>query len=290
MTEQAYIFELSEQSFGSAAVLNSHKIPVLVEFMAVWSGPCVMMADRLSDLAREFAGRFIFAKVDVDEQEGLKQQYQVENVPTLLVFRDGEVVRTETGEMQEAELRALLKDYGVFRESDELREQARQKHLAGDAQAAVMLLTEAIRKDPANLRVALDMVQVFIDIGEHDQARDLFERIPEKERQGEMGKAISGQLLFIDLAAKTEGLENLRQRLLGNPDDHDARFDLAICQVAQHDYASAMDDLFLILQSDPDFRQGAAREMIATLANMLMPGAPELASEYRRRLSNLLAG
>lgn len=290
MNEQAYIFELSEQSFANSAVLNSHKLPVLVEFMGVWSGACIVMADRLSGLATEFAGQFIFAKVDVDEQPNLKEQYKIENVPTLLVLKDGEVIRTEVGELQEPELRALLKDYGIFRESDELRSQAREKHMAGDTQAAIMLLTEAIQKDPSNVRVALDMVQVFLDIGELQQAQGLFARIPEQQRQSEMGKSISGQLLFLELAAKTEGLATLSQRLDTEPSNHDARFDLAICQVAQHDYQSAMENLFQILQADREYKEGAAREMISTLVNMLMPSAPELATDYRRRLGNLLAG
>jgi putative thioredoxin len=290
MSEQAYIFELTEQSFGSSALLNSHKIPVLVEFMGVWSGPCVMMADQLAALAKEFAGQFIFAKVDVDEQPELRAQYKVENIPTLLVFKDGEVVRTEVGELQETELRALLKDFGIFSESDILREQAREKHLSGDTQGAILLLTQAIQSDPQNTRVAMDMVQILLDIGELEQARGLFDRLPAKDRESEMGKGLNGQLLFKDLATKTEGVEALSQRIDQDAQDHDARFDLAICEVAGHDYKRAMDHLLFILEQAPDYKDGAAREMIATLINMLMSGSPELAMEYRRKLGNLLAG
>jgi len=290
MSEQAYIFELTEQNFGSSAVLNSHKLPVLVEFMGAWSGPCVMMADRLAGLASEFAGQFVFAKVDVDEQPGLREQYKIHNVPTLLVFRDGEVVRTETGELDDHELHALLKDFGVFRASDELREQARQRHIEGDSHNAILLLTQAIKQDPGNTRVALDMVQVLLDLGETEQARSLFDRLPQPARNSEMGKAVTGQLLFKDLAANTAGDTVLGARLVKNPDDHDARFDIALCEMARHGYPAAMDHLFHILEAAPDYRDGAAREMIATIANMLTPNDPELAQEYRRRLSNLLAG
>lgn len=290
MSEQAYIFELTEQSFASSAVLNSHKLPVLVMFMGVWSGPCVATADRLAALATEFAGQFVFAKVDIDEQPGLKAQYQIENIPTLAVFRDGEVTRTEVGELQEAELRALLKDFGVYRQSDELREQARRKHLAGDTAAAVMLLTQAIKTDPGNARVALDMAQVMIDIGETEQARSLFDRLPPRERESEMGKAVSGQLQFLELAARTDGIEALTLRVAADPDDHAARFDLAICQIAGYMHELAMDNLFHIVEQAPDFWQDAAREMIVTLIGMLMPSMPELAAASRRRLGNLLAG
>lgn len=290
MPDQAYIFELSEQSFPGSALQNSYKLPVLVQFMGMWSGPCVMMADRLAVLAKEFPGQFVFAKVDIDEQERLREQYGVAHVPTLLVFKDGEVVRTEVGELQDAELRALLKDFGIYRESDELREQARQRHIEGDSHNAILLLTQAIKQDPGNTRVALDMVQVLLDLGETEQARSLFGRLPKSVRDSDMGKAVTGQLLFKDLAAKTEGAEVLVARLAENPDDHDARFDMALCEMARHGYPAAMDHLFHILATEPDYRDGAARELVATIANMLTPNEPELAQEYRRRLANMLAG
>ena len=289
MSDNVYIFEVSEQSFPEAVLKNSFTLPVLVEFMGVWSEPCILMADNLSRLAEEFAGQFIFAKVDVDEQQALRKQYVVENIPTLLVFKNGEVVRTEEGQLTEQELRLLLKDFSVFRESDELREQARTKHLSGDTSAAIVLLTEAIQQDPANIRVALDMVQIFIDIGEREQAHQLFDRLPEQQQLTEMGKALSGQLLFLDLADKTEGLNRLNQALLINPDNSDTRFDLAICQLAGHDYQTAMDNLLHIQQRDPVYKEGAARELMVTVINMLMPAEPELAQDYRRRLSNILA-
>jgi putative thioredoxin len=289
LPEQANILELSEQSFGASAVLNSHKLPVLVEFMGVWSRPCIAMADRLVALAREFAGQFIFAKVDVDEQQALREQYQIAHVPTLLVFRDGGLVRTEVGELGEDELRALLREFGVFRESDELCEQARARHIEGDSHNALLLLTEAIQKDPGNTRVALDRVQILLDIGELAQAKELFGRLPEATRQSSMGKAVGGHLLFSELAANTEGIAALNTRLAADTEDHAARFDLAICEVARHEYPTAMEHLFQILEWQPDFRDGAAREMIVTLADMLSPNMPEMASEYRQRLANLLA-
>lgn len=288
MSKQAYIFELSAKSFPESAVQNSHQIPVLVEFMGVWSGPCIAMADRLSSLAREFAGEFIFAKVDIDEQQALREQFSIENIPTLVVLRNGKEVRREVGELQEAELRALLKEFGIYRESDELREQARTKHMAGDTPGAIMLLTQAIQSDPANVRVAMDMVQIFLDINEIQQAQGLFSRLPQAVRESEPGKNLMGQLKFASLAAETDGIEALQARLAANAEDHDARFDLAICLVARHQVDEAVQQLFEIQQAEPDFRQGAAREMIGLLSNMLNDSAPEAAAAYRRRLANLL--
>lgn len=290
MTDQeSYIFEVSQSSFNTSVVINSYKLPVFVEFMQMWSEPCNTMADTFSALAKEFAGQFVFAKVDLNEQPELRREYCIVNAPTLKVFKDGEVIRTEEGLVPESQLRRLLKSFGIFRESDEMREQARARHMAGETVEAISLLTQAIRKDPTNTRVALDMVQVLIDIGEINQARTLFDKLPENDKSGDTGRSLTGQLTFKELAAKTTGKDELLRRITSAPDDHDAHFDLSICLVAEHDYRQAMDHLFAILENEPDYKQGAAREMIISLINMLTPNEPELAQEFRRRLGNVLA-
>ena len=289
MSKEVFVFEVSEKSFNRSVILNSNKIPVLVEFMGVWSEPCVLMADLFAGLAKEFAEQFIFAKVDIDEQPGLREQFKIEDVPTLIIFKNGQTVRPEVGQLQETEARSLLKDLGIFHQSDLMREEAREKHLSGDTSAAILLLTEAIQKDPQNTRIAMDMVQIFIDLGQLEDAQSLFNRVPEQDRKSEMGRALTGQLLFMNLATKTEGMDKLSQRLEQDETDHAARFDLAICQVAQHKHQDALENLLVIQKAEPTFKEGAAKELISALSNMLSPRHPELAQEYRRKLANILS-
>ncbi len=290
MANEALVLEVGESGFERYVIENSHKLPLLVEFMGMWSEPCVVMSDVIHDLANEFAGQFVFAKVDIDEQPALAKQYAIENVPTLLVFKDGETTFTQEGQLQEAELRVLLKGLGVFHQSDELREQAREKHMAGETGEAIVLLSQAIKIDPANTRVAMDMVQIFIDIGEMGQAKGLFNRLPDRDKESSMGKSLIGQLTFADLAAKTDGVERLQERLAQNPADLDARFDLALCLVAGYNYNGAIDQLFSLLESERDYKEGAAKEMVITITNMLAPNDAENAAAYRQRLANILNG
>lgn len=288
MAKQALILEVGDSGFDKYVIQNSHQAPVLVEFMAMWSGPCITMSNVLHELANEFAGQFVFAKVDVDEQPELAKRYGVENVPTLKVFNKGEATFSDQGQFQEKELRVLLKGMGIFSQSDELRRQARAKHMAGKSSEAIVMMSQAVKLDPGNTRVAMDMVQIFIDIGEIENARGLFNKLPVRDRESEMGKSLIGQLTFADLAANTEGKEALQQKLAQNPDNHDARFDLAVCLVAGYDYNSAIDQLFTLLQAKPDYKDGAAREMIITITNMLAPNDTELAGKYRQRLANMM--
>ncbi|SMN00808.1 FIG000875: Thioredoxin domain-containing protein EC-YbbN [uncultured Candidatus Thioglobus sp.] len=169
--------------------------------------------------------------------------------------------------------------------SNDFRQQARDKHLAGDTQAAVILLAQAISENPKDVLVALDMVQIFLNIGEIEQAQNLFNKLPESAQKLDIGVSISSQLNFINLAKNTAGKAILQEKVFKSPDDYQARFDLAVCLFAQHEIEQAMAMLFYIQENAADFKEGAAREMIC---NMLESTNSEEASKYRQKLANLI--
>ena len=289
MSKEAFIFEVSDSSFEKYVINNSAKVPVFVVFMAAWSEHCALVTETFTALAKEFAEAFIFAKVDIDENEKLKQQFEVTNVPTLKIFVDGEIQLSEEGVISEHEARILLKHYGIVNQVEETRLQARQHHMQGETQQAILLLTQAIQQDASNTNVVMDMVQIFIDIGQSEQATALFNRLPESVRNSETGVSLSGQLWIIDQAAKTAGLTALKETLANDPDNFDARFDRAICELAQHDPQAALEQLFYIQQNNADYKEGAAREMIVSIINTLAANDPELAQQYRSQLAAMLS-
>lgn len=289
MSKQAIVFEVSDSSFDKYVIGNSNKVPVFVAFISVWSEPCILMTDMLARLAAEFAEQFVLAKVDVDENSQLKASYQIENVPTLKVIVDGSVVLNEEGLLSEDDARALLKRFDIVNQSEEMRLQARQHHMQGETPQAIMLLSEAMKQDPSNTRIAMDMVQVFIDLGEIEQATGLFNQLPDTDKNSATGLSLSGQLWIIEAAGNTAGLQALNQALLADPDNYDARFEAAICEIAQHNYQQALDHLFHIQQHNADFKEGAAREMIITVLNTIAPNNPEMAQQYRTQLAGMLA-
>ena len=288
MSKDAYIFEATAKNFDQVVVQNSNKIPVVTLFMAVWSEPCFVLTEIFSKLAKEFAGQFIFAKVDIDEQQALRDQFKIENVPSILVIQNGKPTMTSEGLLTEDEARVILKGLHVFNVVDEMREQARKKHLAGDTEGAIILLSKAIQQDPSDTKVALDMVQIFIDTKQIDQANNLFDKLPDTTKQSDMGKSVTGQLTFINLADKKQDIASLNEIIKNEEHNEQARFDLAICLTANYEYEKAIDQLLILHQQNESFQDGAAKELAITLIAMLKTSQPEMASRVQTKLSNLL--
>jgi putative thioredoxin len=287
--EEVYNFEVSQGNFNSLVIMNSYKLPVFTLFMSPSLGSSIELEYALSNLALDFKGQFILARIDVDMEKDLQERYEIKNIPTLKIFKDGNPIHQEIGLLKDNELTDLLKSQGIFHESDDMREQARAEHVAGNTPAAINILTEAIKKDPSNTRVAMDMIQIMLDINLLKQATVLFNKLPDRDKESKTGKALTGQITFKELAEKTKGLAFLIDSVKKYPDNLDNRFDLAICYIAEHGFEEAMNQLFEILDKESNFKGGAAKELAINTINMLEENDPQLSQDSRRILSNMLS-
>lgn len=95
-----------DSTFEADVIRN--ELPVLVDFWAVWCGPCRMIAPVVEELASEYAGKFAFRKLNVDENPAVSQQYNVRAIPTLLIFKNGKVVDTIVGAVPKRAIKSKL--------------------------------------------------------------------------------------------------------------------------------------------------------------------------------------
>ena len=102
------IIQITDDSF-EADVLQSDK-PVLVDFWAEWCGPCKMIAPILNEVADEFDGRVVIGKLDIDQNAGTPPKFGIRGIPTLLLFKDGQVAATKVGALSKTQLVEFLEN------------------------------------------------------------------------------------------------------------------------------------------------------------------------------------
>ncbi len=286
MSESEHVIEVSRRDFSPRVIERSREIPVLVDFWAPWCGPCRMVAPVLERIAADYAGKLVVAKVNTDEERELAQEYGIRSIPNLKLFRNGEIVEDILGAQPESELRALVERY-VPRESDALREQAAAALARGDADAARALLERARETDPANARVAVDLARLHLSAGDLDAARAALDALAPSERETGDAARIDALLEFAERAREAPDAAELARRLERDPDDHEARYHLAVRRVVDGDYAEALEQLLELLRRDRGFRDGIARTTMLRIFTLLGDDH-ELVPRYRARLFNIL--
>ena len=103
-----FVKELDEKGFKE--FINGDK-PVMVDFWAVWCGPCKALAPYIDQLAQEFQGKAIFGKVNIDDNMGLAEEYEVSSIPTIMIFKGGKLLERSIGMRPKAGLAQMLEKY-----------------------------------------------------------------------------------------------------------------------------------------------------------------------------------
>ncbi|MCB1923116.1 MAG: thioredoxin [Gammaproteobacteria bacterium] len=285
MAESPFIFEIDGHNYEQIVLHGSHQVPVLVDFWASWCQPCQILMPLLAKLVDEYGGRFVLAKINTEEQQAIAAQFGIRSIPTVKLFKNGAPVDEFMGALPEAQIRAFL-DRHLPRESDALVTQAEQLLLSGDYRGAIATLDEARVADPDNPRIALVIAQAHAANGNLDAAELELERLPPDQQAEPDVKRFRARLTFDRIAAESDSPEVLDQRLRTNPNDSDARYRLAACQVVGNDIGDALDNLLLVMQRDRKYGDDAARLALLQIFDML--GDDPAVTRYRARMFNLL--
>ena len=291
------IIDATQQSFMADVVEASRTRPVLVDFWATWCGPCKQLTPTLEKIVRAAAGRLKLVKIDIDQNRALVQQLSqiglpLQSVPTVVAFWQGQIADTFSGALPESEVKrfaeALLKLAGGAMPSTDMLAAARAALESGDAAAAAEGFSTLLQQEPESPEGWGGLIRALMAMGEEEQAHDALAQVPEKIAQhAEISGARSALALSAEGRAAQSGLAALEQRVLADPTDHAARYDIATALNAMGLRAEAADALLEIIRRDRAWNDGAARAQLLKFFEAW--GLEDPASmAARRRLSALL--
>ncbi len=292
--EDDLIKDTTEATFMADVVEASQTIPVIVDFWAPWCGPCKTLGPMLENAVRAAKGAVKMVKIDVDQAQMIAGQLQIQSIPTVYAFFKGQPIDGFQGAQPESEIKAfvekVIKASGGEAPGDGLDDAvaaAEDMLSEGAATDAAQTFAAVLGEDAQHAGAYGGLVRAHIALGELDQAEAILNGAP-----AEISKSAELEAAFaqLELARQAEGagpLDELKSAVEGDPDNHQARFDLAQAMHANGDVQGAVEQLLELFRRDREWNEGAAKAQLFTIFDALKPDDPIMLNG-RRKLSSMI--
>ena len=280
-----HVADIDENNAQQYLIDESFNRPVVVDFWADWCAPCKQLMPLLEKLADEYAGAFLLAKINAEEQQGISGQLGVRSLPTVMVFKDGQPVDGFAGAQPETAVRELLQKHlpspwdAKVAEATELLDQ-------GDTAGAVGLLRSAWEESSKLLEITLAYAGALLEANRLDDSEAVLNEVRLVDRDA-LHEQLMAQIELKRVAGKSPEIAALEAELLTDEGDHAVRVKLAVQLTTDAHHRDALDHLLTVLRADRDWNNGEAKRLYLDTIASIGKGDP-LAAEYQRKLFSIL--
>lgn len=287
------IKDSSEATFMEDVIEASNEVPVIVDFWAPWCGPCKTLGPALEEAVTAAKGAVKMVKVDVDQNQQIAAQLRIQSIPTVYAFYQGKPVDAFQGALPGSEIKQFIDKLVSLSGGDssggldEAIEAAEAMLEEGAAVDAAQTFAAILGEDPNNASAFGGLVRAHIALGETDQASNLLDGVPEEIASAPAVEAARAQLNLLRQAADAGPVAELKAAVEANPDDHQARFDLATAMHASGDAEAAVQELLELFRRDREWNDGAAKSQLFTIFDAMKPEDP-IVLNGRRKLSSMI--
>ncbi len=279
------IIEINEQNFQQALLEESSKRLVVVDFWADWCAPCKALMPVLEKLANEYAGQFLLAKINADEQQNIAGQFGVRSLPTVIFMKDGQPIDAFQGAQTEKEIREML-DKHLPKPWDAQLVAAQEMLAEKDYQGALDVLRIAYKDSEQRYDIALSLAFTLLELNRCDEVQTVLDAVPMQDREAHYERLIASLELKRE-AGKAPEIQVLEEQLNKDPDNLELVYQLALQYHKNQHFKDALESLLGVIKKDRDFQEGSAKKAFLDVLASIGKGEP-LAVEYQKKFFTLL--
>jgi putative thioredoxin len=286
MNKLEHVHDGNAENFHELVIQNSRRGTVLVNYWTPNAGPCFKLWQVLERLSIEYRGRFLLVNINTDTQKRLARENGITSVPTVKIYRQGEVVESVYGAQSEVSLRTII-DNHVPPARDTGIAQAIRAYQAGDVDKALATLVETSQLSPDDDKPHATALKLLLREKRFADIDTWYSALPERLRRLPEISHLQAHARMLYLAELAEPAEQLEKQLEQTPDDMQTLMKLAAINMVDDRFEPALDYLLTGLQADRSHEDELPRRAMLAIFSLL-GDQHETTAAYQKRLRDLL--
>jgi putative thioredoxin len=280
-----WVIDVGDADFEAEVLQRSRQVPVVVDFWAEWCGPCRQLGPMLEKMATDRMGKFVLAKVNVDEAQRLAMYFRIESIPAVLAFKDGQAVNGFVGLLPEQDLKQFVDDLAGPAAGDPLVQAAALENT--DPARAEKIYRDALAADDNNPAARLGLARVLIARNRDDEALKVLEHFPDAGELGQEAVKLRRTIEMRKAAATAPDEAEVKKKIAADPNNAQLYLELGNVLATKGQYEAALDALLKAAELDREMGRGPVRELMVKIFEIVGVRS-ELADRYRDKLRGLL--